>query len=179
MEIWKDIEGWEGYYQVSTEGRVRSLPRTVASSRCTSNLKGRILKPRPDPKGYMKVALCRDGICYSRKVHRLVAQAFIPNPDNLATVNHKDEVKSNNRLENLEWLSNADNTAYGTRGDRIRQKLSQPIIGTKDGKDFYFSSISSAAKHFDGTSANIISALKGKYKQAFGYTWRYAEKKEG
>ena len=111
-EIWKDIQGYEGMYQVSSHGRVRSFKW----NRC------KILKTRKDKKGYIVVTLTKHSKNYVPKVHRLVAIAFIPNPNNLPQVNHKDEDKSNNNIDNLEWCTNEYNRNYGTRNERAIKK---------------------------------------------------------
>lgn len=98
VEVWKDIEGYEGLYQVSNMGRVKSL------------IKGIILKQWTDKDGYRQVGLLKKTF----KVHRLVAKAFIENPDDLPLVNHKDENKANNNITNLEWCTNEYNLSYGT-----------------------------------------------------------------
>lgn len=100
MEIWTDIEGFENY-QVSTWGRVRS-------SKC-------ILKPYENQKGYLKVGLTRDGKCHKKRVNRLVAQAFIPNPNGLPQVDHIDGNKQNNSVTNLRWVDNATNQQIACR----------------------------------------------------------------
>ena len=119
-EIWKDIEGYEGYYQVSNRGRVKSLERDVVKKdgtiiHCNEKLKINV----HDQKGYQMVKLHKNGSGSMKKVHRLVAQAFIPNPNNLPQVNHMDEVKSNNSVDNLEWCDSKYNNNYGTKKQRI------------------------------------------------------------
>ena len=116
-EIWRPIEGYEGLYEVSNTGIVRSLDRYDSNNHF---LKGRILKLCADKDGYLNVGLCLGNKEKKYKVHRLVAQAFIPNPDNLPQVNHKDEVKTNNRVENLEMCNAKYNSNYGSRKDRVR-----------------------------------------------------------
>lgn len=108
-EIWKDVIGYEGRYQVSNFGTVRSLDRISYSGR---KLKGKIIYHGTHPEGYKTVNLCSNGICKTIRVHRLVAQAFIPNPNNLPQVNHINEVKSDNRVENLEWITNRGNVNH-------------------------------------------------------------------
>ena len=109
-EEWENIEGYEGLYQVSSLGRVRSLPRiTIKIDGNKYSFKGRILKLTPDTKGYYMVGLSKKDNIKTKRVHRLVAEAFISNPNNLRTVDHINEDKTDNRIENLQWLSLKDN----------------------------------------------------------------------
>lgn len=119
-EIWKDVKGFEGYYEVSNLGRVRSVDRVIFDNvrKCDRLLKGRILKKRYHTGGYNVVAFCKEHIIVNKFVHRLVAEAFIPNLDNLPLVNHKDEDKTNNCVDNLEWCDAKYNNDYGTRKER-------------------------------------------------------------
>lgn len=112
MEVWKDIEGYEGLYQVSNMGRVKSLG---ATNRVGWHLREKILKQTIEPKGYLKVGLRKNNKIQTVRVHRLVANAFLPNPFNLPQVNHKDENKTNNHVENLEWCTNKYNNNYGSK----------------------------------------------------------------
>ena len=105
-EIWKDIPGYEGLYQVSNFGRVKSLRKAI------------IMSIRINKKGYSTIGLSKNGVFNRKSIHRLVAEAFLPNPDNLPQVNHKDEDKSNNRVDNLEWCSQLYNNIYGSRMER-------------------------------------------------------------
>lgn len=120
-EIWKDIKDFQGLYQISNLGRVKSLPRTYKLHGFITT-KERILKFGITNKGYYYVNLSKNAKVNRQYVHRLVAQAFIPNPDNLLEVNHKDENPKNNNLENLEWCTHAYNNTYGTKIERMRQK---------------------------------------------------------
>lgn len=119
MEIWKDIEGYEGLYQVSNLGRVKSLERRVAS-KCGSyrRVRERILKIVVSA-GYGQVILCKPKNQTRFLVHRLVAKAFVPNPDGLKIVNHKDENPLNCNSENLEWCTYKYNSNYGTCPERV------------------------------------------------------------
>lgn len=118
MEEWKSIPGYEGLYEVSSYGRVRSLDRY---DRRNCFRKGRILKQNNDGRGYMSIELCLNSKIKRYLVHRLVAQAFIPNPDNLPEVNHKDENPENNSVTNIEWCNRSYNINYGTRKDKVRE----------------------------------------------------------
>ena len=119
-EIWKPIVGYEGYYEVSNLGRVRSIDRVVVDKTGRRQFKkGTLLNYRPDRQGYYIVALSINRKYKTKCVHTLVADAFIPNPDNLPQVNHKDEVKSNNCVDNLEWCSAKYNANYGNRNKKV------------------------------------------------------------
>ncbi len=121
-EIWKDIEGYEGKYQVSSLGRVRRLAYTFKRRNrwgvCDNVISAGMMSLR-NVKGYLSVQLRDETKRKHHQVHRLVAAAFIPNPDGLPEVNHKNEDKTDNRVENLEWCTRKYNTNYGTRGIRI------------------------------------------------------------
>ena len=120
-EIWRPVVGYEGLYEVSSYGRVRSLDMYVKVGYGNYRLhKGKVLSPAKDTGGYLKVNLYCNGKQKTIDVHRLVAQAFLPNPDNLPQVNHKDENKTNNRVENLEMCNAKYNLSYGTRNIRER-----------------------------------------------------------
>ena len=117
-EIWRPVVGYEGLYEVSNTGIVRSLDR-YDNRNCFR--KGKVISLlKKGEYGYIQVNLCYNGKLYKKYVHRLVAQAFLPNPDNLPEVNHKDEDKTNNSVDNLEWCDRSYNLKYGTA--RIRER---------------------------------------------------------
>lgn len=136
MEEWRDVEGYEGIYQVSSGGRVKSM-RRLKKSRGSgfTEVNEKFIKLHLNQRGYCQAPLCKDNVVRMLAVHRLVAKAFIPNPDNLPQVNHRDECKTNNTVwfnedgtvdlekSNLEWCDNKYNSRYGTRGQRIGDKL--------------------------------------------------------
>lgn len=134
-EIWKDIKGYEGYYHVSNLGRVRSLDRYVATVGNSSGqrlIKGK-LKEQNDWNAknggsYYAVILSKNNISVRYAVHRLVAEAFIPNPDNLPCINHKDENKHNNNVDNLEWCTVEYNNTYGTARERGSEKTKMAVL---------------------------------------------------
>ena len=180
IEIWKPVVGYEGLYEVSSLGRVRSLDRIVGRYKSTMVLKGRIMSLRTRKEdGRKDVILCgRDRIHKRYKVHRLVAEAFIPNPDNLPEVNHKDEDPANNNAANLEWCDRWYNTHYGRYSEKISEATSKPIMQIKDGVVIkVWKNIQEASKHFssNGTyTGNIGFGLKDNTKRPYGFEWRYA-----
>lgn len=169
MEIWKDVEGYEGLYQVSSEGRVKSLGNNKTR-------KEKILKNCKDKDGYLYVLLCKEGKKKYFTIHRLVAKAFLSNPNNLLEVNHKDENKQNNCVENLEWCDCKYNINYGTRTERFIKSKSIPILQfTKDG-DFVrrWDGIRQVERELGINNRSICSCLKGKTKSAGNFRWCYA-----
>ena len=167
-EIWRSIE-IEGY-EVSNFGRVRSVDRTVKGiNGVVQNFKGQLIKPFISKEGYACVVLT---YCHSYKrflVHRLVANAFILNPNNLATVDYKDENKPNNHVDNLEWMSFDDNNKYGTKVERGRAKCRICITQeTEEGKIIgIFDSIGTASKVLNYEFASIQRVVNN--KQKFSY----------
>lgn len=120
MELWKDIEGYEGKYQISNLGRVKSLQNKNSH---------KLLKICTDTSQYSYVCLSLHGKVKNHRVHRLVAKAFIPNPENKPQVNHKDEDKTNNCVGNLEWVTAKENCNHGTRIQRITPKMAKSLTG--------------------------------------------------
>ena len=172
MEHWKVVEGTQGALEVSDLGRVKSNLRD-----------GRILKTQPDKKGYHRLRMTINRKKYSFKLHRLVAQAFIPNPENKPQVNHIDGDKNNNAVSNLEWVSNKENAHHaisnglwssvleGSRKENDSRK--KPIVAIKDGVVTEFSSVADAERALG--SRHITDVLKGKRQQAKGYRFAYKE----
>lgn len=169
-EIWKDIQGFEGEYMVSNLGNVMSLV----------GKKPRILKRRPNKRGYLRVSLHAHN---DALIHRLVAQAFIPNPDNLPFINHKDEQPSNNCVDNLEWCSHKYNINYGTCQERARtaQSIAHPqichpstskkVICVETG--IVYGSIKEAARQTGLWYTSIGAVCNGKRITAGGYHWKF------
>ena len=183
IEIWKDIENYEGLYQVSNLGRVRSLERDVYySNGAVHHVDEKILVPALNRGGYSQINLHKNGKMKREYVHRLVAMAFIPNPENKPQVNHKDEVKSNNAVENLEWCTSVYNINYGTGIARAVQNRMYPKFGNHpNAKPVFceelnkkFDSIRRAQEELGININCIVSACKGKIKTAGGFHWRYA-----
>ena len=169
METWKQINGYEGLYDISNQGRVKSLNYKRTGME-------KILKPRKVAGGYLQVTLCKDGEVKELLVHRLVAEAFIPNPNNLDTVNHKDEVKTNNVASNLEWMSMKDNLNYGTRNKRAAEAKSKSVqmFDKSTGELLVTFPSTMEAERVTGIhQGNICRCCNGERKSSGGYAWRY------
>lgn len=180
IEIWKDVVGYEGLYQVSSEGRVKSVDRWVKCNTGTMIKKGTFLKFY-DREGYDYVFLYKNGQRLFTGVGRLVAIAFIPNPDNLPEVNHKNEIKKDNRVENLEWCTRDYNMHYGTQYFRAAQKRTNGIRSrkilqyTKSGEFIAeYPSMGELKRLFGYNQGAISMCCSGKCKSVYGFVWRYA-----
>lgn len=141
------------------------------------HMKERILKGGLDRYGYTHVGLCDGNKRKTFLVHRLVTEAFIANPDNKPQVNHKDEVKTNNCVDNLEWMTNKENANYGTRTERQAKTQSKSVAQySKDGKLIkIWTSIKEAGLQLGLYRSNISLAAQGVYKTSGGFVWKYAE----
>ena len=168
-EVWKDIKGFEGRYQVSNLGQVRSIDVKVGNRFFIR----RILVPIKNSQGYMIVNLSRK----AHKVHRLVAIAFLDNPNNYRCVNHKDENKANNRVDNLEWCSYKYNNNYGTRNARISQNNGRKIAQySLDGvKIREWRSASEVARFYGRARTTITGCCAGRQHTSCGFIWRYCD----
>lgn len=164
-EIWKAIPGYEGLYEVSNLGRVRSLNYGRTG-------KVQVLKLTPTKKGYLLTGLHKQGKKKTYKVHRLVAEAFIPNPNNLPEVNHIDENKTNNRVENLEWCSSKYNSNYGTRNERVSEAHKKKVICLELKR--IFDSVTDVTEYLDTYPGNVSTAIRKGHK-CKGYTFKYIE----
>ena len=179
-EEWRPVKGFEGYYEVSNQGRVRSLDnyRRVCDVNGVEHMrfvKGVVRKLQLLPNGYVSVSLKSMGKHRRFNVHRLIAETFIPNPHNLPEVNHKDEDKSNNRVDNLEWCDRLYNANYGTGRQRMIMTKSRQIEQlTLDGRHVaYYDSGNEAARMTNYNRTSIHKALNGTQNTAYGYQWRY------
>lgn len=178
MEIWKPVVGYETKYEVSNYGRVRSIARNVWNGKCYFWKDGQILYERISNSGYKMVRV--DGA--NRYIHRLVASAFIENPNNLPQVNHKDENKMNNDVSNLEWCTAKYNSNYGTGIERARIKHIGVMVNnkpinqyTKDGVFIArYESATIASKLVRVDNSRICKVANGRSKYAGGFIWRWA-----
>ena len=167
LEIWKDIKGYEGIYKISSFGKIKSLPRNGTIK------KEKIIKQVKDKDGYLKVILNKYSSYKTVSVHRLVALNFIPNLLNLPQINHKDENKQNNQIDNLEWCSNKYNSNFGTRNERMRKSLGKEVFQyTLKGKFIKrYNSIREASKINAMNPSSISCCCAGIYKTSHGFIW--------
>lgn len=184
MEIWKDIKGYEGLYQVSNMGRVKTLNYNHTGME-------RVLKESPARGGYKKVILCRENKCKTYQTHRLVAEAFIPNPEGKPCTDHINTIRTDNRVENLRWVTRKENQnnplslehmteAQKLRGNRYCKfgkdhPMSIPIIQLSNKGNFIreWDCRASVERELGIHSANIWKVLKGERHTAGGYRWMY------
>ena len=170
-EIWKDIKGYEGYYQISNMGRVKSLERTVWNGRGYRKMPEKILKPQKNRNGYLQVPLSKEGTEKKYYIHRLVANAFIPNPQGLPEINHLSEDKTDNRAENLEFCTSQYNKEYS-------QAKAVIAVNKVSGLIMEFNSIMEAERTLGIDKSSIVRCCKGKQKSAVGYTFAYVDQEE-
>lgn len=179
-EYWKPVFGYEEHYQISNFGRVKSFDTyrkgRNGSVRCC---KGRILKPFTNRHGYLQVDLCKNGKVKKFLVHRLVAEAFLDNPNNLPQVNHKDENPQNNNVENLEFCSAKYNTNFGNRNKRIAEKNTN---GKLSKKVYQYTLDGQFVREWESTAecdrngfdhGNVAACCRGKLKKYKDFIWRY------
>ena len=169
LEIWKPIPDYSNY-MVSNLGRVKSI----------NWHRGKIekyIKPYITHKGYLRIRLTKDAITKQFSIHRLVAKTFIPNPDNLPQVNHINEDKTDNRVENLEWCTNEYNHNYGSRNNKTAKALSKPVLQfTLDGE--FVKRWNSAREIERETGFKVSECCNGKLKTSHNYKWGYADNYE-
>ena len=180
IEVWKDIKGYEGLYQVSNMGRVKSLERTATGKNGSKRpIRERILKTSPNNRDYLLVNLCNgSGKVKSFKVHRLVCEAFHENTENKPCVNHIDEDKTNNTASNLEWCTYEENNNHGSRNARMAKALSIPVgqYTTEGVLVKVWQSTHEVERQLGFGSSYISAVARGKRKTAYGYVWKYERK---
>lgn len=163
MEQWKDAKGFDGIIRISNQGRVWNVK------------KGKEMIPYDNGCGYKKISIRLNGKDFKPYIHRLVANAFIPNPENLPEVNHIDSNPANNAVTNLEWVDSSGNTIHALQKKRLIPWGNAPkaIVAEKDGASLYFETISRAERFFN--SRHISNVLKGERKHVKGWSFKYAE----
>ena len=178
-EIWRNIEGFPGY-QVSNLGRVKSLERKVKHRNSYRTVNEKILKPGKNSKGYIFVILCKNGKNKKMYIHRLVCASFVQNNSLFNNeINHKDENKSNNCAENLEWCEHIHNINYGTHNERVRKsntnnpKRSKKVICIETGK--IYPSTMEVQRQFGFNNSSISQCCRGRYKTVGKLHWKYVE----
>ena len=186
-EIWKDIKSYEGLYQISNTGKIKSLERYKDNHSKKQLVKEKIRRQIISKTGYYTCMLTKNGNLKLFKVHRIVAEAFIPNPNNYPIINHIDGNKLNNNVSNLEWCSYSHNekedyklgliknNTYGLKKytDNLKKKIKQYDLKGNFLKEW--NSVSEIKKELNYETTNICSCCKGKRKTAYGYIWKYAE----
>ena len=179
-EIWKDIKDYEGLYQISNFGRVKSLRRLITNQYNSFYIEEKILKNWKNNKGYCLVTLCKNGTQKKIQVHRLVALHFLPNPGNLPEVNHKDENPQNNIVTNLEWCDRLYNVRYGTGIERQKKKQLNDIKKSKRVLQYdlegnlireWASAMECGRNGYN--YGHVADCCRGERKTHKGFIWRY------
>lgn len=176
MIVWRDVKGFEGWYQVSSNGIVKSLDRHIVDGRL---IKGKTLHQYIDRQGYRKVSLCRSGKHYHYFVHRLVAETFIPNKYNLQSINHIDENPANNDVSNLEWCTTKYNVNYGNRAKKFSMKTSGELhYGHKLSEQDVLNIIKEYKPGVRGSGTESIAKKYGVHRMTIkaiitGQSWKY------
>lgn len=175
-EFWKDVEGYESYYQISNLGRVKSLDRYIKNRYGSERLcKGKILNSKINKWGYREISLSKDNIQRTYRINRLVAKAFLDDYSEQLEVNHKDENKINDNYLNLEMMTSKENCNYGSRNEKILEKKQKAIIQLS--KDNEFIKIWKSAKEIERQlhilHTSIANCCRGYSKTSGGYVWRY------
>ena len=179
IEEWRDVIGFEDNYQVSNLGRVRSKDHvTIHKDGRVNCYKGKILSLSLNSQGYQKAMFSVNGKHHTPRICRVVAEAFIPNPLGLPQVNHKDEVKANDRVDNLEWCTAKYNVNYGHRGEKCSEKTSIPVVQMdmsgnviREWKSAKEAELATGIDH-----SHIARCCRGKLGQTGGFKWKYKNK---
>jgi hypothetical protein len=174
MEEWKDVVGYKGIYEVSNLGNVRTCEGkvTYTNRHGVRHWNQRVLKPREDKRSKaLSVSLWKNGSCRTYLIHRLVAMSFIPNPNNLETVNHKDGNRHNNHVDNLEWMSRADNIRHGFTTGLYTCQTPIVIVDKETEHAYYFHSLSKAGEFMGHGDKYLSGAIKKNQYENKKFKW--------
>lgn len=180
IEVWADIPEYEGLYQASNLGNIKSLDRIIELyNGGRYKRKGKLLRPIKNHQGYMQIHLLKNGKVKTLLVHRIIAKTFIKNPNKYCEVNHKNEVKNDNRVENLEWCTQEYNKRYGTAIQRRTKKISKRVNQYDLSGNFIktWDSMREIERKTNIHNQQISLCCLGKRKKAGGFIWRYYEQK--
>ena len=180
-EVWKDIDGYNGVYQVSSLGRVRSNGYYYNIGNSKRYASPKIISQSYTVEGYLVCSLTKDGKTTQYKVHRLIAMAFIPNPENKPQINHKNGVKDDNRLDDLEWATSKENTIHAHKSGLCKKKgRAYPVAQLDDFGNFIkvFDSARSAALLIKKSDSNLSKICRKGYGTCGGYKWKYITQEE-
>lgn len=179
VEIWKDIPGYEGYYQVSNTGKVKSLERISVRNNGKSedvkcHLRERMLNIQTQAQGYSQVVLSKNGSRKTFRLHALVAKLFVENPFKKKYINHIDGNKKNNKASNLEWVTAKENMAHAYKTGLINH-YKRKVLQLDENNNVLnkFSSLKEAAECVGGSKCGICDACKGRRVRSYGYKWKY------
>jgi len=185
-EIWKDIKGYEGLYQISNFGNIKSVERIAFRNKTTFKKKEKLLSPFLNRNGYLAIVLWKDGKYKMTYIHRLVTLTFIQNVNKLEQVNHKDGNKLNNRVDNLEWCSRSDNIKHAVKCglitkekiydtiNKMMEKVKKPVLQMKKGVVIAEHESATRAERVLGHhSSNISACCRGKLKTCYGFEWKW------
>ncbi len=161
MEIWKDVVGYEKNYQVSNTGLV------------ISKLTGKIRKPVLGKRGYFELTLMLNGKMKLVKLHRMIAEAFIPNTDLKPFINHKDSNKQNNKIDNLEWCTNGENIQHAYDNGKMSRKTAVKQLSLSGELIKIWDTVTHTRRYYNMNASNIVQVCKGKRQTAYGFKWEY------
>lgn len=187
VEIWKDIKGYEGFYQVSNLGRIKRIEKQITmynkNTKYNKVIKEKELKQTKNKKGYLYVSLCKNGEIKKQRVHRLVAEAFLEKKDGFNEINHRNEKRHDNRAENLEYCTHVYNLNYGNHNQKLsktlrennKNKIKIIQMDRKGNILNEYESLMDASRSTNIPEPNICACCKGIYKQTHNFIFKYKE----
>lgn len=179
QEYWKNIDGYDNVYQISSMGKIRHTGYYYKESNKTKYANPKILSQSYTTDGYLVVSLTKDRKTKQFKVHRLIGEYFIPNPENKSQINHINGIKDDNRIENLEWVTPKENTIHAHKTGLCKKKGNAYPVAQLDNNNkiiAVFDSIRSASKHIARSDSNLSKICRKGYGKCGGYGWKYIDK---